>query len=441
MFRIGSAIVCGVLASSAVTPLVAQQADSVVMTLGQALVRGRQNAVQSTLARLAAQGTTLRAREQHGSLLPQVEGTGTVQRQTVNLTEFGISIPGFPPVTDPFTLFRARLGASQVLFDPATFERLREARDTAVAAGFDAKRAGDLGAAAAGAAWLRLAGAEETVAARVQDSVTAFALLDIAVSQVEAGTSPRIDRTRSETQAAAVRTEIAVARNERDRARLDLARAVDMPPSTRLVVSPDINVTSDTLPTNIDSAIALARAHRSDLAAEQQRQRVLQRGLTAIKDEFIPTLVASGYVQTSGTALTNAGMAGTWNIGVAASWAIFDGFRRQRRVDEQQLRIDAEALRLHDLDNQVESDVRQASLDIASAHDQLALATDRERLAEEEVSEARDRFAAGVAGSVETTNAEAELASARDALIQARLTAGAAEISAAQALGLLDQVR
>ena len=63
------------------------------------------------------------------------------------------------------------------------------------------------------------------------------------------------------------------------------------------------------------------------------------------------------------------------------------------------------------------------------------------RLAEEELSEARERFAAGVTGSVETTNAQAELAAARDALIQARLSAGAAQVNAARAMGLLDKVR
>jgi outer membrane protein TolC len=325
-----------------------------------------------------------------------------------------------------------------VLFDRAAIERLRAARDTAIAAGLDAERAGDLAAATAGAAWLRLAGAQETVTAREQDSVTAFALLEIARSQVDAGTAPRIDRTRSETRAAAVRVDAAVARNERDRARLDLARAVDLPPGTPVVVSADAPITSDTFPTDIDAAVALARSHRVDLAAERARQVAMQRSLTAIKSEFIPSIAASGFVQTSGTGIDS--LAGTWNIGVGLSWSLFDGFRRERRVDEQRLRLDAESRRLHDLEAQIETDVREAALDLASARDQLALANDRVRLAEEELSEARERFAAGVTGSVETTNAQSEVAAAHDALIQARLSAGAAQINAARAIGLLSNV-
>lgn len=436
MMRVGSGLFALALSVTA-APLRAQGAP-VPITLPDALARGRSNGVQAALAHLAAQGTTLHEGEMRSALLPQVNGGATVQRQTINLREFGISIPGFPSVTDPFTLFEARVGASQVIFDHATAERLRSARDTAIAAGLDAERAGDLAAAAAGAAWLHLAGAQETVAAREQDSVTAFALRDVARSQVDAGTSPRIDRTRSETEAAAVLLRIAVARNERDRARLDLARAIDMPPGTPLVIAADTPWASDSLPSNVDSAIALAQAHRVDLAAERQRQAVLERGLAAIRDEFIPTVAASGYAEMSGVDISS--LARTWNIGVGLSWSIFDGFRRQRRVDEQRLKIDAEKVRLHDLESQIEADVRQAALDLASSRDQVTLATDGVRLAEEELSEARERFTAGVAGSVETTNAQAEVAAAHDALIQARLSAGAAQINAARALGLLSNV-
>jgi outer membrane protein TolC len=432
------------LLGGAAAPLAAQgttpspQVTPMTITVGEALARGRANGVSAALARLGAQGVSLRSSEQSAARLPQVDLTGTVQRQTLNLREFGLSIQGFPAITDPFTLFRGRAAASQVIFDPALAARLREARDTAIAAGLDADRAGDLAAAAAGAAWLRLAGAEETVVAREQDSVTAFALLDIARSQVDAGTAPRIDRTRSETQAAAVRVQVAVARNERARAELDLARAINLPPGTPLSVGTEMSITADTLPSDINAAIAIAKAHRADLGAEKQRQDVLQRGLAAIRNEFIPTLSTSGYVQSSGTAVPS--LAGTWNIGVYLSWSVFDGFRRERRVDEQRLRLDAESVRLQDLENQVEADVRQAVIDRASARDQLVLATDRARLADEELSEARERFAAGVAGSVETTNAQAEVATAHDAVIQARLAAAAAEIGAAEAMGLLNQV-
>ena len=407
-------------------------------TLAEAISRGRSSGVQAALSRLGAQIADTRQRQRGSDLLPSVTASGSASRQTINLSEFGLSIPGTPAVTDPFTLFRGKVEVQQLLFSRATFERMRMARDTALAAGLDAEHLGELTAATAATAWLRLASAQETVRAREQDSVISFALIAIATSQVDAGTAARIERTRSETQGAAVRTQLAVARNEVSRAQLDLARALDLPPATALIASGDPVIALEGVPSDAEAAVAEAKENRQDLAAERQRAAVSERALKAVQDEFWPTLGASGYLQSSGQ--PNDHLYRSWNIGVGLSWPIFDGFRRNRRVDEQRLKVDAAQLRLHDLEMQVESDARMAVLDIASAREQVALATDRLRLAEQELTEAEQRFAAGVAGSVETTNAQAQVASARDALIQARVTAGAAQVGAARALGLLDQV-
>ncbi|MEP6590308.1 MAG: TolC family protein [Gemmatimonadota bacterium] len=413
-------------------------AQTTPITLGEAIARGRSSGVQGALARLSARTVDSRRSQRSGDFLPSVSGMASVTRQTLNLTEFGLNFPGTPEVTDPFTVYRFRLGAEQLLFSKSTLDRLAVARDTAFAAGLDAARVGDLSAAAAGAAWLRLAAAGETVRAREADSSTAIALLDIARAQVDAGTAPRIDRTRTETQLAAARIRLVVARNERDRATLDLARAVDLPITTPLVTRGDPAIPLAAVPTDADSAVALALGNRQDLGAERQRVTVLERSLAAIKDELFPALGLSAGLGTSGRGLDRLG--GTWNIGVGLTWPLFDGFRRTRRADEQRIRIDAQRLRLHDLQAQVELEARHAALDLATARGQITVAEEGLRLAQQELQEARERFAAGVAGSVETTNAQADVTTARDALIQARVAAGAAQVSAAKALGLLDQV-
>ncbi len=405
----------------------------VPITLRDAITRGRSSGVQASLAALGVRGVALRGRELQAGNLPDVSVSATASRQTVNLHEFGLSFPGLPGVTDPFTLFRGRVSVNQRILDLAANERLRINRDTAIAAGLDADRVGDITAATAAATWLRLASAQETVIARQQDSVTAFALLDIARAQVDAGTAPRIDRTRSETQAAATRTALALARNEQGRAQLALARAIDLPPASTVVAQGEPAL-ADSATTDVAAALALARAQRPDLAAEVQRAKLLQQGLLSIRHEVLPTINASGFAQTSGTAVGE--LAGTWSVGVGLAWPLFDGFRRARRIDEQNIRIETQNVRIHDIESQIESDVRLAVLDLGSAREQVALAAERVRLAEQELSEARERFAAGVTGSVETTNAQAEVATARDVLIQARLALGAAEVSMARAIGV-----
>jgi outer membrane protein TolC len=120
---------------------------------------------------------------------------------------------------------------------------------------------------------------------------------------------------------------------------------------------------------------------------------------------------------------------------------ILDGFRRRNRAREQSERLEVQRIRERDLGNQVETEARESVLDLASAQQQVTIADDRLRLAEQELSQAQERFRSGVAGSVETTNAQSSVIAARDALIQARLNYGTARVSAYRALGVIDHLQ
>lgn len=120
---------------------------------------------------------------------------------------------------------------------------------------------------------------------------------------------------------------------------------------------------------------------------------------------------------------------------------VFDGLRRQRRHSEQSLKLDAQEIRERDVTRQAEQEVRRSLLDLGTAENTVAIATDRVELAAQELRQATERFKAGVAGSVETTQAQAVVVSARNALIQARASYGVARITLYQALGVLDQLQ
>ncbi len=410
---------------------VAAQAPRPV-SLDEALGAGRRAATQAVLARLDAAIANGKVGLRRAAVLPSIGTRLSGERQTFNADEFGFR--NFTGVTDPFTVLRARVSVSQVLFDRGAFEEVATARDSVVAAEADADHAGDVGELTAGLAWLRLARAEETVKAREADSVTAAELFDVARQQVEAGTAARIEQTRTATRVAVTRGQLSEARHEVKRAAIDLARAMRLSPGTALATSGDPVVTFD-VPTDADSAVALAEAQRRDLAAATARLEVAERKVGASRFAWWPSLVAGGYWQESGQRFD--GLSATWNVGVALQWSPFDGFRRQRETDQARLRAEAARVRRADLREAVDADARRATLDIASATEQVAIATDRLALATEELREAEERFTAGVTGSVETTTAQAGVTAARDALIQARMSLGAARVAAAGALGLL----
>jgi outer membrane protein len=406
------------------------------VTLLQAITLGRSQGVNAAIARLDVRTAEARVGQRRADLLPTIAGNAAVTRQTVNLDEFGIPIA--TGVTDPFDIYRLQLRASQTIFDASIIGRLRAARDTAVAAGLDSRAAGEIAGATAGLAYLRALSARETVRAREADSTIAAELLGQARQLVGAGVSPAIDATRSEVSFAAVRTQLEVARNGADRASLDLLRALDLPSGTRLQLADSLGTGALDLPLDPDSAAAFARAHRAELAAEHARTEAAHRSLGAIRAEYLPSLGLSGAYQQTGQ--ETGDLAGSYTVQLQLTVPILDGFRRQQRVREQNLRVNIQEIREHDLVNQVETEARQSVLDLASARQQVAIAGERLRLAEQELSQAQQRFQAGVAGSVETTNAQSSVIAARDALIQARVNFGTARVGAYRALGVIDQL-
>lgn len=405
------------------------------LTLDEAIARGRGQGVAAALARYNAEVADRRVAQRRADLLPSVTVGGSWSRRTLNLDEFGI--PFASGVTDPFSLWNLQLRGSQTLFDASAWTRLRAARDSAVAGGADARGVGELAAAQAGLAYLRVLSTLETVRAREADSAVAAELQSQARALVTAGVSPAIDATRSEVQFATVLTQLEVARNQEGRARLDLARALDLPAATPLELADALDDTGSEPLTDPGAAVAFALEHRAELQAERGRSRVAAQSLRAIRFEYLPSLALGGqYVQSGRTLGT---LSGSWLVQLGVTIPVLDGLRRPARQQEQSLRLEAQRLREHDVEQQVTTDVRQALLDRSSAEHQVELAGARLALAERELSQASERFAAGVAGSIETTNAQGGLIAARDGLIQARVNAAVARVSLRRALGVLDQ--
>ncbi len=430
-----AALLCLAAGSSSVS---AQQpaAPAGPITLLDAITLGRKQGVDAAIARLNVRAADARTGQRRADLLPNISGRATLTRQTLNLDEFGI--PVATGITDPFSIYNLQLRASQTLFDASAIARLRAGRDTAIAAGLDAQAAGEIAGATAGLAYLRVLSADETVRARQADSTVAADLLNQARKLVQAGVNPAIDATRSEVSFAAVRTQLEIARNSADRARLDLVRALELPSGTRLQLADSLGLVPFGIPRLPDSAAQFAREHRAELAAERARTESARRTLRAIRYENLPSLSANGAYVESGRETSS--LAGTYNLQLLLSVPILDGFRRQNRSKEESARVEIQEIREHDLTNEVETQARQAVLDLSSAEQQVAIARERVHLADRELAEAEERFRAGVAGSVETTNAQSSVIAAHDAFIQARVSYGTARVIAYRALGVIDQL-
>jgi outer membrane protein TolC len=95
--------------------------------------------------------------------------------------------------------------------------------------------------------------------------------------------------------------------------------------------------------------------------------------------------------------------------------------------------------RLDNLRAQIDSDVRAALLNLESSAEQVKVARSNIDLAEETLTQSRDRFGAGVTDTVEVVQSQEAVASAHEQYISSLYRFNFAKISLARAVGLAEK--
>jgi outer membrane protein len=444
-------VAAAAIAVFASAPLSGQQPTVIPLSLGDA---GRLAARQSALAqgaRLRSDEAQARVRESRADLLPTVSSYVQQAGRTFNTSTLGIDFPtspGVPPLFDPqgqvegpVNTIDIRGQVRQNLLDFGALGRVRSAQANARSSNADAEATAEQAATTATAAYVRAMRADADLYARQADTLLATDLLRIAQSQLQAGTGVGLDVTRARAQLAATRSSLITSRNARDHAHIDLLRALSLPIGTDVVLTDSLSTTAAATEAVPDETTLVAQALRSrpDLLAEQERVRAAQQGLSAIKAERLPTLglvADDGAIGKNGAKLLNTY---TWALQVTVP--IFDGFRREARVQEQRSMVREAEVRQRDVEQQAQADVHGAVLDLAAAREQLSAASERLRLAEQELAQARDRFNAGVAGNADVVNASLALTASRTLVNDAEAGYQLARVSLARATGSVTTLR
>jgi outer membrane protein TolC len=131
----------------------------------------------------------------------------------------------------------------------------------------------------------------------------------------------------------------------------------------------------------------------------------------------------------------------TYTWGVQLSMGLFDGYRRTARLQEQVAITRETEARRRDVQAQGTMEARAALLDLQSAQEQVEASRERTRLAEQEVRQAQDRFAAGVAGNADVIAALLSLNQARTLRNDALAAYHTARVMLAKAMGDLTRLQ
>ena len=420
------------------------RADSTLhLSLGDAVRLAASESPVAEAGRLRAEQAAARVRQSRAALLPDITAASGRQARTFNTAEFGFALPGIDPngeVIGPVTVWDTRAQARMNLLDLASLSRVRAARTAAGASRAESEAASENASGIAAQAYLRAFRANAALEARAADSALAAELLGIARAQLRAGTGVALDVTRAEAQAAGVHAQLIAARAERDRAGLDLLRVLGLTLTTTVVLTEHAGdpVPEDALAPE-DEAVRRALDTRPDLQAAERQLGAARQQVAATRAERLPSLglvAADGFI---GPDLGN--LKNTYAYGVQLSVPLFDGFRREGRIQEQQAVARELDVRRRDLAQQVAIEVRAARLDVAAAREGLAAARERLRLGEQEVTQARDRFRAGVSGNADVITASLALTAARTQAIDAETQLRNARVALARAEGRVRELR
>jgi outer membrane protein TolC len=396
---------------------------------------------QIQLSGEALQQARARSAQARAALLPDVSSSMTYRNQTVNLEAYGLQFEiqtgpvssfAFPELVGPFNVMDARITGTQSIFDFSSIRRLQASHAGVSAAQSEMASAEEQVAARVARDYLAAIRADADVETAQANVTLSQAVLKQAENQKSAGTGTGIEITRARVQLANDQQRLLVAENARRSSHLQLLRVMDLQLDVELDLTDKLGyVPVDAM--TLEQAKAQALVERPDLKAQKERETSARLSANATKMERLPTLFAFGDYGTIGTGFDDA--IPTRTYGVSLRLPIFDGGRRDARRAESVSQYRAELVRTHDLEEQIELDVRLALDALRSAEQQVKVARSGLELSENELAQASRRYESGVVFGLEVTDAQTRLERARDNQTKALYNYNVARIDLEQAIG------
>ena len=403
------------------------------LSLDDAIARGmRQNLglLLETSTIKSANGQRL---EQLQQLLPTVTAAATITVEQVNLAAFGFKFPGLNPIVGPFQVIDFRAYLTQSLVNIAALENYIAAKHNFQSAKLSAEDAHDLVVLTVGNAYLICVADQVRLEAVNAELKTSKVTLDQAIAGHDAGTNPRLDVLRAQVDYQTEQQTLISTTNQLAKDKIALARTIGLPLDQQFALS-------DTAPykalDNLDPEASFnqAVANRKDLkSAEETVKSAEAEKKAAVADQY-PTASFSGDFGDLGT--TPGHSHGTFTATGSVQSPILQIARNRGEQQAAQATLDQAKARLSDQVQQVNADVRSAILDIQTAAKLVQATRSNVDLTVEALSEAQQRFHAGVSDNLPVSQAQTQFEQANDQYISALYQHNVAKLSLARALGV-----
>jgi outer membrane protein len=372
------------------------------------------------------------------ALLPQANFAVSEMAQRDNLEAFlGMRIQGFPQHTGPFWLFQGGPSGSMPLFDLAAWHRWRQSKENTTGARAQDLTVRELNVQLVVSQYLGSLRASADVSAAQSRVELAKALFDQASDLQKNGVGTGIDTLRANVQYQNEQQRLIEARTAFATSLFGLSRLLNVDPHQAIDLA-DLSEFYRTPAFSADETMERAFVQRPEMKVLESQIRATELERKIAQDARVPRLALNGLWSEQGTSPASAIPA--YNFAVSFEIPLYTGGRIRAQVAIEDIELKKLGQQQTDLRNQIAQEVRTASAQLESAKSEVDVANLGIDLAREEVTQARDRFQAGVANNIEVITAQDELARANDNQIAALYRYNQARADLAHATGQMESL-
>lgn len=430
-----SVVALFLLATSA--PLAAQRADTLSLSLEDAVTRVLQVSEEVLLAQAQAELAQAQMMVARASALPQLRLNGAFTHVLENARAQAVGQIFNQPNT-----FNINGSLSEAIFQGGrALSGIRASTRLRSAARLTAEEVRNNASFAVQSAYLQVLFAQQLVDIQRANLELADAQLR-QVSQFEAGgRAARYDVLRARVQRANIEPQLISARNNLELAALELKRLTNIP------AAQPVSLTTRIDPRTIENMVALAAQSetsiedRQSVRAARLTAEARRIGISAARADWLPTVslfIQSGYqafppaarFPTTGGAIVpvacpagsdpsrlctaqNGGWFSDRSVGVQLSWPIFDGLRTKGNIDAAQAQWKIADIQLAQEREAVAIQIQRARSELERARSVFAAQQQNANEANEAFRLAALRYARGLSTALDVSDAQVALMTAR----------------------------
>lgn len=433
----------GPYASSSLDPNA--NGGAITLTLTEAVRRGLEFNLGKTGADAAWRQALAQRMQARSALLPSLGASLSENAAKVDLAAEGFTGGLFgglgsfrlPTTAGPFRYYDLHGSLQQSVMDLAAIHNQRSASQSAQAAGLSAGQAREEVVLAVAGTYLQLMAADALIEEQRVEVRYAEASFKQARAQVDAGNKAPIEANRSLVELQTEQQRLRSQQGDAQKQKNALARLIGLPAGEVIAIAEKLQAQPGD-DVAVEDGVRRALTQRLDLRAAEAQLRAAEEARKAAGAEYLPSATISGAYGVQGVN-PNTGN-GIFQASASLSIPIFNGGRTHADTAQADAVVSERRAELSSQRGAVELDVRNAYIDLTVANDQVNTAESNRKLALSILEQSQDRFAVGVADSVEVVNSQEALASADHDYVSSLFAQNLAMIALAHATGEAEKV-